>query len=293
MRKGLSWYFNATFTFIVFLFLGVTAYAGVFFSDSFETGGKTHSENGVSWKSSANVTVSTSKAHNGKYALRFHYIAKPAGQDATAEQRFYLGSPKKDLYVRFYINFPSNFKIREYPANNKMIVVWGNTYSDVETQSQEYDLYNFMPRAKKRAVGDSFILSYDPSARHGDVSKIQGLGAWSFKNLQLGKWYCFEYHFKPDTGSGNGAMEFWVDGVKKYGKTGIKWESAPPPNQFFLNGYLMGWANSGFDENTDIYIDDVVFSDSYIGPGAGSSSSSSSSASTSVPPPPTNIKVTY
>ena len=27
------------------------------------------------------------------------------------------------------------------------------------------------------------------------------------------------------------------------------------------------WANSGFNEDTDIYIDDVVFSTSYIGPG--------------------------
>jgi hypothetical protein len=59
----------------------------------------------------------------------------------------------------------------------------------------------------------------------------------------------------------------WVDGQKVAGKNNINFRNDSDNNPgYFDTGYLLGWANSGFDENTVIYIDDVVFSDEYIGP---------------------------
>ena len=61
-------------------------------------------------------------------------------------------------------------------------------------------------------------------------------------------------------------MEFWVDGVKtravdgKTGGTGLDLFNSAGMN--YLNqGYLLGWANSGFDKDTHIFIDDVRFYD--------------------------------
>ena len=247
--------------------------AGAFFSDGFESGDLSHTTNGAKWKSSNHqpgdsVTVSDEISYTGKYSLKFHYKGRPLGKDGWAEQRFYLGKKYTGLYVRFYIHFPLNFEIRnDPPANNKIIYVWGSSYGNPSDykQSQEVESSGFLPKSRKVYVsGNDWNL--DCSGGTGTISNIQGIGFWPFSNLSLGKWLCFEYHFKLDSGVSDGAMEFWVDGEKKYGKTNLSWIGAPCSPGYFLNGYLMGWANSGYSNDTDIYIDNVVFSTTYIGP---------------------------
>jgi hypothetical protein len=88
-----------------------------------------------------------------------------------------------------------------------------------------------------------------------------------------GRWTAIEIHTRRDTGSSDGIMQVWQDGSLVVDGKGLSWAGAPcGVNKFFSNGYLMGWSNAGFDNDTFVYIDDVVFSTSYIGTGASQSS---------------------
>jgi hypothetical protein len=273
-------------------------YADVFFQDGFESGNLNHNANGARWSvsnsgSSDYVQVSSERVRSGNYALKFHYARGGDSDDAWAEQRFALGGNKTDIFIRFYIFFPSNFRIRNVsPSNNKAIVVWGDDYSSKGAQGQEFSANYFMPKAHKVWQGGAWDVSCNGA--FGDVQSVDGMGAWSTSNLPLGEWVCFEYHFKADSGAGDGAMEFWVNGDKKYGATGIDWLSAPCSPRYFNTGYLLGWANSGYDEDTDIFIDDVVFSSTYIGPtdtDGDQQSSDDPSPQVETPTPPENLRV--
>ena len=75
-----------------------------------------------------------------------------------------------------------------------------------------------------------------------------------------------EWRYKLDSGSGDGILQLWIDGVSIINETDIVWIGAPcGVNEYLFNGYFMGWSNSGFNEDTDVYIDDVVFSTTRIG----------------------------
>ncbi len=66
-------------------------------------------------------------------------------------------------------------------------------------------------------------------------------------------------HVEAATPEVKGTMQIWKNGVliidnpnkiDLYKKGSI---------HAYRYGYLLGWANTGFDEDTDLYIDDVVF----------------------------------
>jgi hypothetical protein len=274
-------------------------YADVFFQDGFESGDLNHNANGARWTVSNSgavddVHVSSELVRSGNHALKFHYAGGSSSDDAWAEQRFALGGDKTDIFIRFYIYFPANFEIRNVsPSNNKAIVVWGDDYSSKGAQGQEFSANYFMPKAHKVWREGAWDVSCNGA--FGDIQSVDGIGAWPTSSLPIGEWICFEYHFKADSGAGDGAMEFWVNGDKKYGATGIDWIGAPCSPGYFNAGYLLGWANSGYDEDTDIFIDDVVFSSTYIGPADTQDdqqpSDDDSSPQAEAPPPPENLRV--
>jgi hypothetical protein len=55
-------------------------------------------------------------------------------------------------------------------------------------------------------------------------------------------------------------MEMWVDGVKTVSNTGLPMYPTGGVGNYLLNGYIMGWSNSGFSTTSSTYIDDVVVS---------------------------------
>jgi len=81
-----------------------------------------------------------------------------------------------------------------------------------------------------------------------------------------GRWVAIEVHSRRDTGVGDGVFQLWIDGNLEIDAQNVAWAGAPcASNEFFRNGYLLGWSNAGFDQDTTVFIDDVVFSTSYIG----------------------------
>lgn len=249
----------------------------VFFNDSFETGDLSHTENGANWMGSGSVTVSQEQAHTGDYSLRFFYSGNPdPDTDASSEQRFDLGSDINETYIRFYIRFPENYAHRDPgPSNNKLIRLWSDNadYSGctiklgasfnpaVSGISRVYPegYHNGWPDHALDYEGGMGGINYE--ANFGNST-----GSWEITEEDLGRWICMEFHFRKEEQGGDAAYELWVDGEKILGKEGLSYLNGPPPYDHFRTGYLMGWANSGFDEDTYIHVDDVVFSKSYVGP---------------------------
>lgn len=255
-------------TSLIFIFLCTTSNAEVFFDDSFESGDLNYTRNGARWTSSTSTTVSSAIAKTGNYSLRFRFEGSSSSSaDAWSEQRFDLGTGKTDVYIRYYIYFPKNYVHRDVsPNNNKMIRLWGNDY-----KNDGLKIGASMRSSSPSRLFPAFRVGCDRGV--GDRSSGYGLGNWELTYDRLGQWIAFEFHFKPDSGRGDGILEFWVDGIKQFGATDISIDDAPCLPGYYRNGYLLGWSNSGFSEQTDIYIDDVVFSDSYIGVGTNSSPS--------------------
>jgi hypothetical protein len=266
----------------VFLTLPAFVNAVAFFSDGFESGDMLHTENGAGWFSPAgSITASTGRAHTGSYSSKYHFPGVPIGDDNWVEQRFTLGTGKTDVYIRYYIFFPSNYVHRnDSPTNNKAIMLWDEEGNYVDSRTKMggefwygYGSGDLSTLSAKAAIDfNAGPTQYHLTCTIADAyitdiaDYISGFGTWSLTSSDLNKWLLFEWHFKLDSGAGNGALEFFVDGVKKFGRNDLAYDGAPCAPGYFKIGYLMGWANAGFTQDTDIYIDDVVFSTTYVGP---------------------------
>lgn len=244
--------------------------AAPFFADSFESGSLNYTANGARWANSEATSVTSERAHTGSRSLRFLFAANGTG-DSWAEQRFDLGTRKNGVYIRFYIYFPTNYHHRNVsPNNNKLIRLWSDeaNYSGdpikIGASFESGSISRLFPEANKSYYSNHWEAQCSGSM--GVIHSLPGLGTWELKSEDLGKWLCFEFHIKRDTGPGDGAFEFWVNGIKQFGTTNLTFNGAPCAPGYFKFGYLLGWSNSGFDQNVSIYIDDVAFSDTYIGP---------------------------
>lgn len=254
----------------------------IFFEDSFESGDLSYANqvSGATWagrnygSDGDSVSVSADRAYTGQYSLKFNFGGNTdLDDDAFAEERFNLGSEKDEVYIRYYLWVPDNFTMRRDSGdNNKFMRLWGDEYGDPMQVGVSYRSEG-VPFFKSKSLG----YNVDPNFNHapncaGATDVI--FPAEDYKTTtslydMKGKWTSIEMHYKRDTGAGDGAFEMWIDGAQEIDKHNISWIGAPCSPGYFKNGYLLGWANSGFDEDTIFYIDDVVFSDSYIEPIGG------------------------
>ena len=279
---------------LLFLSISGVAHGANFFQDSFESGALNHIDpvskakwDGSNSESGDSVTVSSEKSRTGSKSLKFFFKGNSSlDDDAFAEQRFNLGSNRQEVFIRYYIYFPSNYSIRNVDGgeNNKLLRLWGNDYNNSNKVGMSIE-----PTMKPYFEGS--IIHWDGTyGCSGDTGV--GKNQEDYKlNFQLNdsykeRWVCFEFHIRQDSGAGNGILRMYVDGVLVNDNTNISWQGAPCSPGYFLNGYLMGWSNSGFNQDTAVYIDDVVFSTTYIGPDANTPPPSGTNA-----PSPLNLQI--
>ncbi len=251
--------------------LTLPASGAVFFSDGFEDGTATATDpiSGAGWigpscDSGDSWAVNNNNVNSGNYSLALTFGGSiDTDDDAACEQHFDLNDEMDEVYVRFYVYFPSNYALRETPGteNTKLFYLWGNSYTeDMNKTGIEFEA-DLILRYKAKIVGAPNIPSCS-----GLTGYIDNIESYSFADNR-GSWMSIEYHIRRDTGSGDGVLQLWVDGNLEINVQDVSWAGAPcGVSEFFRHGYLMGWSNSGFDEDTTVYIDDVVFSDEYIGP---------------------------
>lgn len=282
----------------VVLFCVTTLNAAEYFSDGFENTSTDSSPNykdpasGAQWTGSAwtevvDSTLSNVTPHSGSKMLRFRWE-----ENANSEQRFDLGSQQTgDVYIRYYVYYPdgtelgeNKYEHRDGPSsdNNKLMRLWGEDYDDnIKVGARSWPADEYVERIQFTANVSAWKVNGCSGSQGEAYINEESIHSWYRGDSTLGRWMCFEFHYKRDTGNSDGVFEFWVDGDKKIGVTNFSIIGAPCDPGYFKEGYLMGWANSGFDNPTNVYIDDVVFSDSYIGP----------ISPQSPPEPPSNLRI--
>jgi hypothetical protein len=225
--------------------------AEVLFKDDFEGGNLAAQVASAKWLDKADVSVSSTVVKSGKYAAKFHFTGNTsADEDSWSELRFDLGKLNTELWMQYDLYIPANYKHRGPGNNNKFLRLWGNDYAD-------YEKIGISTWATSSNIYSS--LQGDWNSTGGGIGPSGDLSSDFINATDLGKWMTVKIYVKAPTASARGTMKVWKNGVIKLDNTGeINNYNAANPHAYRY-GYLLGWANSGFAQDTDMYIDNVVF----------------------------------
>ena len=227
--------------------------AQLVFDDGFESGNLSATQNGFRWTDSASTAVSLTRACTGNYSLEFIYAAAADNEDGMSEQRFYLGGNYRDVWFEYDLFVPENYYHRSQsgPTNNKgFLYLWANTYAD----PRPLVAINFWADgATGQSIGSVYTRPVDQHSFDFTAPAIA--------SSDVGKWLHIVVHYAYASAANNdGVAQIWrtpAGGptVQILNKTNGPWYHATGTG--FDNGYLLGWANSGFSGETRFYIDNV------------------------------------
>ena len=204
-------------------------------------------------------TVRDWHAFDGNNSLRFRY---PAGEN-WAEQRFELGTPLRDVWIGFWLRVPTNYK---HPivskSNNKLFAIWMDGYS---------------------TAGDGPTVVWGPWSDGAEGSTVAG--GWSeggntVTGSQIppapfitypddqGRWMHLIFHLQAATNetSNDGVIQMYRkwDGDSSYSQihniTNANIPSPPGGPNGWASGYILGWANATYEEDTEWLVDNFVIS---------------------------------
>jgi hypothetical protein len=256
------------------------------FEDTFIGGVRAGAQNGIQWIGTGNntperperVSMVADAGNSSGYAMQFRFYGDGDanwGDDATVEQYFKLPD-MPEIYVEWTLYWPLNYKHRK-PApptqtvtNNKMIRMWDQTYSSTLAQVHiGFSLNSNCPSGSETPPGtypSNVIIEWAPE--EGIPAYPGGPNGTTTGNYGTGPYtgvgqpgtettYGFYAHVSSGVGVYDGVIKFWVDGVEKYNRTNLNMQKSttnPGHANVFRNGYLPGWANSGFTQTTDILL---------------------------------------
>lgn len=204
----------------------------------------------MTWGSAVNSTVSTTQAYAGSKSLRFRYVAN----GHWSEQKFTLDAHYTELTFKYKFFVPVNYEHRtsgtgyEGP-NNKFFRLWGDPgYSSIEK------------------VGAS--LYPGSSTANSDLScEWDGTGAGMGQKTPLmtnfitptdyGTWFDVVLYVKHESAAGanDGVFAVYKNGVALRNASMNNYNSTAGNAHAFRYGYLMGYANSAYTNQTDFFID--------------------------------------
>lgn len=226
------------------------------FADGFESGDLSHTENGVEWCCNS-VRVSDERARSGRYSLRFAFGPDAPGEDSWAEQRVALGRPMTVVWVSYALYVPPNYAHRsDSPSNNKFFALYHAPYSR-----------------------SGFSMNFTTWSQGGGPSEVATTYAYErvwgghvaarpdFMSGSAPGWKQITMHIAAESGpeGRDGVIQLWRDGESIIDiRDARNWGGAG--TNFFDEAYILGWANSGFTENTVLFVDDVRISETPLAP---------------------------
>ncbi|WP_168118649.1 heparin lyase I family protein [Paenibacillus sp. HB172176] len=258
----------------------------VYFTDDFETGDATTIIDGFGWQTAEdglghtgpNVEISDDIARSGDYSMRFTFVGKPYGEDNIAEQRFDLGEDLNEVWFQWYQYYPDGneqqtigidlgpqWYHRDDPigaTNNKLLRIGTNEGNNAINSIYGYETDidkngNSLAIMKYRSDGNG-MGTYSNSSINGGILQDETI---------RGRWVEYIIHVKTASGwqQPDGVSEMWVDGMQVHDHHDLNsWPTtggaADVDKNIFNHGYIMGWANSGFNETSYTYIDDFTIS---------------------------------
>lgn len=250
------------------------------FSDGFDTGARSPQQNGYGWTFIQNgadgdaVGISNTVARSGSYSMKFTYGANPnLCDDAFAEQRFTLGENLPEAWFEYYVYIPAGgtaagpkFYHRSpscaaendangITSNNKFFVLW-----DLDYRAKHVQVRAEYRRSRAAADGDSYLYGMwcNDVRACGDYGHPGHMWDPAFTDAMKGRWVQVRIHTRvaDSKAAANGVFQLWMDGVLRIDMHNLDLAAPTGGNNWFRNGYLMGWANSGFNQTTSVYLDD-------------------------------------
>ena len=208
----------------------------------------------------SNVTELDWQAWKGNHSLRFRW---PAGKN-WSEQRFNLGTAEKEIWLSYFIRVPHNYRHCTScdRQNNKFFAFWMDGY-------------------EARGVGSTFWLSMEPAGggntnlaftySEGNNTASRGYQQRTpFINIETdrGRWMQIVIHLKTESSNGtdDGIVETWrrwsddTTFTQLHSNSNVGFNIPDGGPQGFLRGYLFGWANGPYAENTDWLLDEFKIS---------------------------------
>ncbi len=237
------------------------------FSDGFESGDLTNSDSGFYWNDhTATVTVNTSAKKSGTYGAQFRFGPDALGADSDAELKILFGHPMTEFSLRYFLYLPSNFVHRsDGVSNNKGICqLWSGAYGAVA--SNQFIGFEYWPDSAIGSGAGGSVLASRKGRDGVDLGNYYGPPdtAYSsmFRATDVGKWHQFRVYVKLASGPGmnDGIIRAWryvSDGSPSLEYEVTDWGYCTAGN-YIDQGYILGYSNSGFTDQTDIYIDDFV-----------------------------------
>lgn len=237
------------------------------FTDGFESGSLSGVDGGR-WYNAVDVDVTTERARSGSRALKFTYQGNSdLSADAWSEIRGEF-SPQSEIWLEWYLYVPSNYEHRDAAGsdNNKFWIVGYNNNLHGGWQGDPGGWTVRMELNPARGQGNlsATRLVYGNETSGASSSDAAGTGPAmsqydaAITNADRGTWVRFGVHLKLASSirASDGEVHFYKNGVRVLSNANfpIGGTTFTKPADSFE---LMGWANSGFDEQTVFFVDDV------------------------------------
>lgn len=239
------------------------------FNDGFEYGNFTKTQNGFTWNLGAayqDPTVETTQPKDGTYSAEFAYpgdgVGNPDSPDSWKELEFSLGAQYSEIWIKYDIFIPSNYVHRTGGAeNNKLMYLYN---AATTAGSTCYFGFESWPDGSGSYV--PLHLKYDGTDYGHDHPGNNYFGQTSdpfpfvVTASDLNKWMTLVFHLKYSTSAvaSDGVAEVWKNGTKEMEYLTL--DNYSTTNNYFDRGYILGWANSGFANDTTLYVDNFVVS---------------------------------
>lgn len=295
--------------------LNLTSYASsaTDFSDSFESGDmSTTNVDGFSWGKNNKTSIVTQHPEDGPVALynnksiyRVHSAATSEGRvkDWTAksgenslrfrysagspwtEQRYDLGSSYPEIWFSYWIRIPTNY-YRELGTNGGKNNKWFNIQMAPMSQYQDKTVSRVEMQEWSNGAGG---MKINIQFRNGSNGKYKSSNSYPdfVTPDDAGRWMLLTYHLKASstTTSTDGILRMYRKWEDETSDTlinelidinvGIGAGSISSNRKGWAAGYIMGYANDPYKNDTEWLFDSLTIS-----------------SSRPTPTPPTNLSVT-
>lgn len=203
---------------------------------------------------------------HGEHCLRFRYPAL----EAWSEQRFDMGNAYPEVWIRYWIRVPHNF-VHENPtgstANNKWFALWMDGYS--QHGDGPTVVWNFWPQDGGSSRFTFSLSQEDPSTEPGHHGGHDG---FMVHPDDQGRWMQVVLYAKrsSEPGVADGVARIWRrwEGEPTHtllSESAGRGFSAPPTGpDGWAAGYVMGWSNSGYAEDTEFLLDEFTIATSSL-----------------------------
>jgi len=250
---------------------------GPYFTDSFDSCALNKLPNalGFAWTHTGGGTTSerpvasSAISRSGSCSLKFTFLGGLPLDDSWSEQRFQLGKRLSEVYLQWYQYFPSGtespslgakFVVRNDigPDNDKFLRLWDDDYQNYNVKAG----FSTLPSS----ISDGQLnTEYLWRSASGAGNSVANVGPWTtiVNSATRGRWVKFRVRMKlaSSATAKDGALQLWLNDALTANFTALPLYSAQTgAKNYIRNGYLMGWANSGFTYTTHTFIDDVIIS---------------------------------